>query len=290
MKLPDLSKLKPAPKASSRARPQVKVPAPVEDIYRDMRDRRLLLPVLALVIAIIAVPVALSASREEPPEPAAFVIPAGAEEVAPAVLADSQLGVRDYRDRLEELKSKNPFKQRFLPTAAEIVEATELTETPTAPSSEPVNAPAPVPSSDPPPASGSKSSSPTPTTQDEPERERVTVVLAPRIDVMAGPAGATREMNNQEFGDLIPSKKQAPVAMFIGVSENLKSAHFAISDGVTDTKGDGACRPKPSDCEFLKLGLGKRRSFFYEPNATRYVIKIKAIREVVIERRKSTVK
>ena len=79
-----------------------------------MRDRRLIIPALALVVAIIAVPIALW-SRSEGGTAAPAACPARAdprEAAAPAVLTE-QLGVRDYRERLEQLKSKNPFTERF---------------------------------------------------------------------------------------------------------------------------------------------------------------------------------
>jgi len=282
MKLPSLTKRKPAakPKAAAKPRAQINMPRPVEDIYRDMRDRRLLIPALALVIAIIAVPIALSVAKEEPPAPVAFVAPEGSEAVAPAVLTEQPVGVRDYRERLEELSSKNPFKAQVPTTPADVAAATQVTEpalpsdgSPTAtatPSAPSTTAPSPTDTSD---------------VSVEPATERVMLFVSPRLDVMAGPAGETREMRNQELGDRIPTKRRAPVAMFIGVSTDLNVAHFAISSGVTQTSGDGSCSPRGSRCEFLKLAVGERRTFTYGPGGKRYVIKVKDIREVVTKRR-----
>ena len=115
---PSLPKRKPKSDAAADAEPkaaqtQVRVPRAVEDLYRDMRDRRLLLPALALIVAIVAVPFLLTTPKEPAPVPAAFQPPEGSEAVAPAVLAEEEVGVRDYRKRLDELKSKNPFADSF---------------------------------------------------------------------------------------------------------------------------------------------------------------------------------
>lgn len=293
MKLPDLSRLKPEskPGGAAKSRAQLKLPRAVEDVYRDMRDRRLLVPALLLVIAIVAVPIALGATREEPPAPQVVVDADGAEAVAPAVLTEEPVGVRDYRERLDELQSKNPFKAAFKAAPAEVADATEITE-PTLPSSGspssgapdpapsgsslPPSAPAPIA----PTSSGGGDARPAPAPKTEIR------VMEPRLDVVAGRAGKTREITNVKVADLLPSKDKAPIAMFMGISGNLKFAHFAVSDNVTDTRGDGNCTPRADDCEFLRLGLGKKRVFLYGPSAKRYSIKITDIREVVAERRK----
>ena len=65
------------PRSSAELKPRIKLrvqPGILSNLYRDMRDRRLLLPALALVVALIAVPVALSSSSATtapPPAPAA---------------------------------------------------------------------------------------------------------------------------------------------------------------------------------------------------------------------------
>ena len=92
----------------------VRAPQFVVDLVSDLRDRRLLLPAGLLLLAMIAVPLLLSSSTEPPPPPAvpaAEALAAG-EETQPAVLTEN-ITVRDYRKRLDELKSTNPFEARL---------------------------------------------------------------------------------------------------------------------------------------------------------------------------------
>jgi len=292
MKRPDLSKLKPKSKPKTAAKPRgaIKAPPFLDDLYRDMRDRRLLLPALALIVAIVAVPVALSASKEPAPAPVAFVPPEGAEAVTPAVLAEQPGGIRDYRERLDELKSKNPFESAASAAAAttsgdpaDIIvtptpdsAATGSTSGTTSPST-PAETPVPSDGSAPPDSSSGGG---------EPKTEiRVAV---PRLDVAAGKQGDARAINDVKPGDLLPSKRNAPIAMFLGASSNLKFAHFAISDNVTEARGDGRCRPRPNDCEFLRLSEGEKRTFVYGEDGDRYTLKVTDIREELIRPRKAS--
>lgn len=288
MKLPDLSKLKPKPKASSGSArgASVKMPSFVEDIYKDMRDRRLLLPALLLIIGIVAVPLLLMTSKEPAPPALAVGQPEGAEAVAPAVLAEEPTGVRDYRERLDELKSKDPFAKSTSDAGAGASTTTgdpaDVIVTPTSETGDTATAPATTST-----APTSAPSTPVaPDVGDVSEPQPEAVVLEPRLDVVAGPAGKKRAISNVATGDLLPSKKQAPIAMFVGTSSNLKYAQFVISRDVTETRGEGLCRPRASDCEFLKLKDGERQVFVYGASGKRYTLRVTDIREEVVDRRK----
>ncbi len=114
MKLPELPKRK--AKAASTARgSSIKAPEAVQDLFKDMRDRRLIIPAIALLIAIIAVPVVLSAPTEPVVSAPAPAADPDAVAVEPAVLAVQEVGVRDFQKRLAQLKRKNPFGDRFEP-------------------------------------------------------------------------------------------------------------------------------------------------------------------------------
>ena len=116
MKMPQLPKRKPkAQSPGSGSASRVQAPAFVQDLYKDMRDRRLIIPAVALLIAIVAVPIALSCLPNLRSPPAAPVADPDAVAVEPAVLAVQEIGVRDYRKRLSELEQKNPFGSRFDP-------------------------------------------------------------------------------------------------------------------------------------------------------------------------------
>jgi len=91
----------------------LETPQFLKDIYGDLRDRRLLLPVVGLIVTVVAVPFLLGGDPAPVPSaPATANVPSDATEVRSAVLVE-QTGIRNYRKRLEALREKNPFKQQF---------------------------------------------------------------------------------------------------------------------------------------------------------------------------------
>jgi hypothetical protein len=260
--------------------PSVKAPQFLGNLYRDMRDRRLLLPALALAIALIIVPVALSSSPDESPAPAPPADTVGSDAEAatsPAVLAE-QLGITDYRKRLEEFKSKDPFRSKFAsepsaePSAAAAddvpSDATSTADT-TATASTSVSSSSTTSST---PSSGGSSSTPSHTPQpSEP------TLLAFRVDVAVGPPGDVTRRKNVELGKLLPGEGK-PMVTFAGATEDLKHALFLTTDAVSSVTGDGRCVPGRNDCSLLRLAVGDEAKLAYAPEGDRtYKLKLLGI-------------
>ena len=280
MKLPELPTRMPKAPTSGGG---VKAPAFLTDLFKDMRDRRLIIPAVALLVAIFAVPVLLSSSPAPsvvPPPPATD--PAAAA-VEPGVLAVEELGVRDFHKRLDAMDRKNPFGDRFEPkateaTAGELVEPSPVDTgaaadvggggaTPVADggtiSGTDASAPTVAPSSDPGSNTGTSA----------PVEAREQFVLVPRVDVKVGIVDRERRKSLDEVkpGDLLPSK-QAPVAMYLGNSDDSENAEFLVSRDVERVNGEGDCRPQ-NDCEFLKLADGSS-AYLRFADGNRYVITV----------------
>lgn len=270
MKLPEL------PKRTSTAGGGLKAPAFVNDLYRDMRDRRLIIPAVVLLIAILIVPLVLS-SEPEPvvPAPPAPLDP-NAAALEPGVLAVQEAGVRDFRKRLDALNQKNPFGDRFEPnpeTAAstgDLVPPEESAGTTTEVSPDPPEA------SEAPAASG-VSDAPTPASAPAAPEPSESFVLVSRINVKVGIVGREKKkIENVKSGDLLPGK-EAPTAMFLGNAEDEEYAELLISRDVGNVTGEGKCQPKKNDCEFLRLADGERAYLPYEKNGKRYSILVTKI-------------
>ncbi len=258
------------PKTSARPT----VPAPIYDLYRDMRDRRLLLPAVVLIVAIIAVPVALSADSQAPPPPLAFVPPEGSEAVAPAVLTEEPAGVRDYRQRLSGLKEKNPFAEKF--KAPKETSAGGLAP----PEPIPVEAPPASIETRPTPIFGGAEQQVAPPVPGEPD----SVELTDRIDAWAGLKGSGRKLKGVEAGDSVPSRQAAPVLIFINANRDLTKARFAVSRDVTDSDGDGSCKPRRGSCQTLMFKPGEKRVFTYGPHDRTYTVRVIEIYQKSVSR------
>jgi hypothetical protein len=264
----------------------------LNDLYRDLRDRRLLLPMAALAVAIVAVPMLIGGSSEATtPPPLASPVDADGAEVASAVLT-SDPGVRDYRKRLAKLKESNPFAQKFaLPdpekTALESVggssgstdststgsvnatnsggsgdiTSTTITDSVTDTSTSTSTLSAPQSSS-----TVSEATQTTETTTDQPKPEAR--FYAGRIDVTVGELGDAKRVDGVRYLQLLPSEGR-PVVAFLGLAHGGEGAVFSLSRDVVETAGDGSCAPKrPAPCQFLTLKVGDQATFKYADGTT----------------------
>jgi hypothetical protein len=259
----------------------------LSDLYRDLRDRRLLLPVAALLVAIVAVPVMLKSASDAAPPPAA---PASADEdgtaVAPAVLVEDA-GVRDYRKRLDELKETNPFEQKYaLPTPESVAlegqggasdvsaaaagtggSSSSLESTAdggldaASAGSSSVTTDTTVTE----PGGGEVETSPT--EEAEPPKAEVRF-YAGRIDVTVGELGDAKRVDGVRYLELLPSKSR-PVVAFLGLAPGGESAVFSVARDVVETDGEGSCAPKqPAPCQFVTLEAGEEQTFKYADGTT----------------------
>jgi hypothetical protein len=261
----------------------------VTDLYRDLRDRRLLLPAAVLVVALIAVPVALSSSSSPATAPIAPAEPVGegATAAEPAV-ATQELGVTNYRKRLEQLKSKNPFHQQYqVPEVTSKVEQSSLT------------APSSITSTGTGTSGGGSTSEPssssvTPTTSasstasggsTDPTGSSSPSSLKPpkpqwfsfRIAVKVGPVGELEERSSVKRLSMLPSASKA-VVTFVGVTEDGTRALFLVSPDVDSVGGDGRCVPSQSSCKYVVLKAGEEAKFDYAPDGKVYKLKLVEIR------------
>ncbi|MGH2981870.1 MAG: hypothetical protein ACRDKV_07505 [Solirubrobacterales bacterium] len=236
----------------------VQSPQILADLYRDLRERRLLPLVLVLVVGVAVVPIALSSSSEVPVTPAtAPPAPAEAKSNVPAeqvVVADP--GVRDYQRRLDDDTAKDPFEQEFTTPLI-----SPVADTPTAPSGGEAAVPG---GTDAVPPTGSPVPTP-PTGGDVPQTESRFYFY--RVKVRAGKLGEELKVH-ESVGSLasLPSKK-VPAVTFLGVNTNSffkpKEAVFLVSSAVSSTTGEGNCISGATPCELLSLKPGEHQDLVW---------------------------
>ena len=283
----------------------VRAPRFLEGFYRDLRDRRLLLPAVALVVALIAVPVLLksqSSSAVPPPTTDASTGRAG-DAAVPAVVTQ-QLGVTQYRKRLDDLNSKNPFHQQYTtpPKAAQLhvtssgggsttstSGSTSTTSSSTSTSSTSIPTASSGSSTAPSAGDTSLSSSPstgssTPSTGSSPSptvnHTKPTFHLYTyQVSVKVGEPGKLADRPEVKSLALLPSKSM-PILSFL--EANGKQALFLVSRDVDSVKGHGRCEPRPADCQYILMRPGDKASFHYAPNGKRYNLVLRDIHAVEI--------
>lgn len=251
---------------------QLKVPQVLQDLYWDLRDRRLL-PLMALVIvAIVAVPFLLG----EGEKPAEKVTPppsangSSAREASLTVLP-AEPGLREPSKRLGHRSPTNPFHQHFTGPvlnegSAPIEEGsggessvTETSETGGgSPGSETVTAPAPSGSG---PGPG--------------EVQLYSFGIDISIAHTEVAEDGSKKMGSPEIrknvvrGKPLPGKK-APVLTFLGVDSGLKNALMLVSTEATSLFGDNECAAGTATCQLLTLEPNTPEVVEYGEHGARY--------------------
>ncbi len=267
------------------------------NVYRDLRDRHLLLPVVLLAVALVAVPLLLTRHSSSAASPAIASPKASGSEATPAVVTQ-ELGVTNYKKRLDGQQSKDPFQGPAASTQgvsnkvknASITNAnipstsstgsgaTSSTGTSTTPSTSSV---VPSTSSSPPATGGTSTISPPsggaspPAHRKQPTVQRYTY----RISVKVGEPGKLASRPDVSSLALLPSKSR-PVVSFL--EANGKQALFNVSSEVDSVKGDGRCAPKPANCQYIRMKPGDKASFHYAPSNKRFNLVLEDIRAVKV--------
>lgn len=261
--------------------PRIQTPRFLNHLYRDLRDRRLLFPAAALLVALILVPMALSSSPATTPAPTPPPETAGGAQdeaaTTPAVLAE-QLGVTDYQKRLEQFQSKNPFKRQYIDVSQDTDSASTssgatssdstVASSSSSTSSDPASTSASTASQAPPASSAGSAPPPAPS---EP------VLFVFEADLAIGIPGDLSRRRHVELGKFLPSEAK-PMVAFAGATEDMEHALFLVSDDVSSVTGDGRCVTGEANCTLLRLKVGEEAKLAYAPESDRiYKLKLMGI-------------
>jgi hypothetical protein len=245
-------------------------PQMLTDLYRDLRDRRLLPLVVVLVVGIAVVPMALTSKPDDsglaPPSPTASVTEKSKVPSANVVVSDA--GVRDFTRRLKGDHPKDPFIPVFAPESAPSDASTASTASATAagattPSSESSGASAGGTTTAP-PSTGSGGSSGGGTASQPQTESRF---YHYRIKVRAGKAS-----EDLKTYDSVGSLKQlpsdnVPALAFLGVTTKSdfqpKTAVFLVSSSVSSIDGEGSCTFAGTYCQLLSLKPGEHEDLVW---------------------------
>jgi len=252
------------------------------DLWRDLRETRMLPVIILLIAALFAVPF-LMGGGDEATTPAATDAETASVappfETEPVVLA-SQPELRTFKKRLSSFQARNPFNQ-YLPKVKEPTDtSTSATDAlPTDGSTIPTDGSAPVDPGTTPTDPGTTPTDPGTTPTDPGTSDTGgsgnggddgVELLSTRIDVRVGPVGDTEVVKDVKFLDFLPDK-QRPVLEYLQSDFDLTNAVFIVSPFVNANEGDGKCAPTPQNCQFLQLEVGDTHAFQYD-DGERYTI------------------
>lgn len=299
LKMPDLGSLK--------------VPTALQDLYQDLKERRLLPLVGLLVVAIVAVPFLLKGGSPEgeaalaplPVEPASPTAQEASVSVVPATP-----GLRDYHKRLSHRHASNPFKPHHqgVPASAEATTtsqtstttsstttsgggessgggsaaATEAPASPLVPSGESGGAPS---------GGGGKKGGDEGGGNSQAEEGNLTL-FSFAIDVKItkttiGPKGEKpKSESNERKGVLPPAtlpSEKTQVLTYLGISPKTKKPLFLVSEDVQSVFGEVKCVAGSGRCQLIEMKAGFPVTFVYGENGTRYKFNVLDVTPVAVK-------
>jgi len=261
--------------------PKLKTPAFFNDLYYDLRDRRLLPFVALVIVAIAAVPFLLGDSEEaHVPSPVGGLSALGSEKTSKLTVVEATPGLRDYRKRLADRSPTNPFKQRYtgLPASAQVQsgssgdegsggESLTVTESTTETTEITGGGGSGGGGSEP---SGSGGTGPT---------QKLELVIDVQISHTEKTADGAEKISPFEVRHDVPVLAQlpgekTPVVTLLGANFQTERLVFLVSHQVKAVSGEYSCVTRGEICELLEVGEGILLEFVYEPTGVRYAIKV----------------
>lgn len=253
----------------------------VRNILSDLVQKRLWPVAVALVVALVAVPVLLgrdssSQTTTPTPENATGASTPKTSMAAVKVDADSSTAARNRGGDV-----RNPFKGPKTPTAQ------TATATPTSSSPSPTtqtstgstgSTGSTTPTHSAPTAPATSATTTTPVTKPTPVTAPATDPLAAyRVSLSFGRIAHVKTSDDVARLTPLPSTKH-PVVLFLGVLSDGKTSVFLVGTETLAT-GDGACRLIANACKTIELKPGEAETFATKVGGTtvRYAIRVTSV-------------
>ena len=210
----------------------------VRSLFSELMERRLWPVAVALLVALVAVPLLLSkpasdSTSASPAPPAAGLLSGNSAKVLgetrPAVSVQADNGsIRKHVDRLDR---KNPFIQQARGGSGGGGETAQL------------------------PTSATTGGGTTPTSGTTPPTTTTPTSTTPKLyryvaKVKFGKIGSTKS-KSVDPGQFLPSETN-PVLLYIAATNDGDKAMFVVTSGAT-ARGDAECKPSTSDCQLLTM-------------------------------------
>lgn len=242
----------------------------VQDIWQDLREKRLWPVAVLLALALVAIPLLLTKSAAQPAaETAALPQQTGETEIAVS-RDDSDAASSGTGSALDRFAEGDPFTP-----PGRIAGKGDATATASASSAGPSDAGGG--------ASGGESTPPssgrdTPVAQ-PPVTRTETTEFEYVADVTFWNGNRRRQLRGLRKLDMLPNQS-APVLIFMGTSGQGGNAVFLV-DSTLKTTGEGSCVPNRANCAYVHIGPGSEQLFTTEAGDA-YRLRIDEIRRVKV--------
>ena len=266
--------------------PELKVPDFMLDIYYDLRERHLLPLVAILLVALVALPIALTrgGSESEPGESGAIATPSSTVPSSSLVVTKATPGLRDYRRRLDDRAPQDPFVQQYANEQGEgggvgstggasTSSSSSESSSTTIESSSTESSEVELPSND--------SGEPSPGEKLTYYSFAIDVRIVPGSGAGPNKAEPTVRRNQPQL-TMLPSR-ETPALTFMTVSKDEKKVLMLVNDNVRGLFGDGVCIVGTDTCQLLALEPGIPETVVYGADERTYRIEVLKLRLVTTD-------
>ena len=251
------------------------------DVWNDLRAKRIWPVAIVLLAALLAVPVLLAKSAEDPSPPPAAAVPQakidGQRELGR--LAQVRLAEEEPGDG-SALGVFNPDDPFAPPEGAVKKESDEAPQSDAGPTSDTPTAPSADTGSGGGGSGDTSGTPPQPPSGGDDGKAPTTANYRYVIDVTFSSNGRTRRIKGLEKLDILPNEA-SPLLIFLGVTDNAGNAVFLV-DSTLHAAGEGRCKPSGDDCAFLYLGAGSEHEFTNDEGDS-YRLRVDEIRKVKVD-------
>jgi hypothetical protein len=231
------------------------------DLWHDLREKRLWPVAVGLLAAAVAIPLVMLKPASDGSTAPVVAAPAQQKDALPAVQVDSS---PTHGSKLETFAQRDPFKpmadlkksdSSSTDSSAKDTAVTTTSDAPAAGGGDATSGGGGSADSVP-----SFSSTPSSSPDSTPTGDTTTPVKWFRYtaDVSFGAPGDLKTLKGVKDFTLLPNDQTATV-VFMGVSNDAKSAVFFVADPAFTPTGDGDCNDE-QDCRFVKLGLADEKN------------------------------
>ncbi|HEY7266957.1 MAG TPA: hypothetical protein VH501_04625 [Solirubrobacterales bacterium] len=247
------------------------------DVVYDLRQKNLLLPAIALLVALVAVPVLIGRSGSDGSAVSTGFGSQGFSQSSPeaenAVVAYHP-GVRNFKKRLSHLSSKDPFVQQYTnsPAPSDSPGTDALAQAlgdSTSSGSTGVGGG----------STGGGGTGGGGDNSGKVVKTHKTTYFWWESDIQVGESGTQlTTMNDVKPFQFLPSPDR-PVLTYIGTVSG-SQAVFLVSKDVSGVGGEGTCFPSVDACQLLGLNAGKGADLIYGPDGKTYHVQVLRVRRV----------
>lgn len=249
----------------------IKIPGFVQDVYYDLKDRHLLPVAVILLVALVAVPIAISgnSSSEESGStgtPEAGASQLGGAKTTGALVAEAAPGLREYKRRLDQGDPRDPFYNETAESSSEPGETGAGSESTGGSSTPSESFSFPESESSPSESGGGE-------TTTESRLTYYSMAIDVRITGGSGEQKKTTVRRNLPELTKLPSR-ETPAIVYMGSTKDAKKAVMTVSSDVQAIYGDAKCALGSETCQLLVMEVGLPVTFVYGGSGRTYKIEL----------------